>query len=199
MHRIESLPGSSPNGAPPAGSGISAADREALYRDFRPLVRSLIGRYGDDPELREELPGEIYARFCQLVADYEPGRGVPLKLYLVRTLSASVYSYARSRWQRRRRESSLELELGLNARVGSSDPAREWDEQIAMQRVLEQLPDAIVRLPLRQRQVVVWFYYEGLAFEEIAQTLEIQPATARSLLRHGIARLRQLILLAEDA
>src|SRR4051812_38246698 len=71
MQRSESLRPSSPNGAPPEVSGIGASEREDLYRDFQPLVRSLIARYGDEPEMRQDLPGEIYCRFCQLVADYD--------------------------------------------------------------------------------------------------------------------------------
>jgi RNA polymerase sigma-70 factor (ECF subfamily) len=199
MRQIESLGESSPNGTPSAGSDISAAEQEALYRDFQPLVRSLIARYGKDPEMRQELPGEIYVRFCRLVADYDPSRGVPIRCYLVRTLPASVYSFARSRWRHRRRESSLERETDLEALGDTFDPSGGWDDQMVMQQVLEQLLAAIASLPLRQRQVVIGRYYESRSFEEIAQALGIQPATARSLLRHGVARLRKLIVLTEDA
>jgi len=59
--------------------------------------------------------------------------------------------------------------------------------------VLRQLPDAIALLPLRQRQVVIWRYYEGRSFESIAETLEIQAATVRSLLRHGVNNLRRTL------
>src|SRR5262249_39254275 len=78
---------------------LTDEERDALYRDFQPLVRRLIARYGGEVEIRQDLTGEIYCRFCQLVSAYEPERGVPIKAYLVRTLTASVYSYARSRWR----------------------------------------------------------------------------------------------------
>ncbi|HEU4754896.1 MAG TPA: sigma-70 family RNA polymerase sigma factor, partial [Armatimonadota bacterium] len=62
--------------------------------------------------------------------------------------------------------------------------------ELSLEEVLRELPAAIARLPLRQRQVVIWRYYEGRSFEDIAEVLEIRPATARSILRHGLNNLR---------
>src|SRR5690349_17567564 len=85
------------------GSQFSRAEREAIYADFQPLVRRLIRQYGDTPEIREDLKGEIYCRFCDLLEAYDPNRGVNLYAYLVRMLSTSTYAYARSLWRRRQR------------------------------------------------------------------------------------------------
>src|SRR5205809_5332972 len=40
-------------------------ERESLYGDLQPLVRRLLRQYRQDPELRQDLEGEIYCRFCQ--------------------------------------------------------------------------------------------------------------------------------------
>lgn len=172
---------------------VSPQERDALYDDFQPLVRRLMSQYGTDPGVRDDLRGEIYYRFCELVAAYDPNRGIPIKPYLVRTLTASIYSYARSKWRLRQRESSLDAEADWELRPGSPNPSDEWDDQLMMRNVLGALPDAIARLPLRQRQVVIWRYYESRSYEDIAATLGIQPATARSLLRYGIRALRREI------
>jgi RNA polymerase sigma factor (sigma-70 family) len=169
----------------------ASIDRESLFRDFQPLVRRLIRQYGDTPEMRQDLSGEIYCRFCALLDAYDPTRGIPLRPYLVRQLTASVYTYARHGWRRNRREVSLDLSDGAFDSSFSEDPSREWDERLAMDQVLQSLPDTIARLPKRQRQVVVWRYYEQRSFEEIAELLQVQLATARSLLRHGLNNLRR--------
>jgi RNA polymerase sigma factor (sigma-70 family) len=65
------------------------------------------------------------------------------------------------------------------------------------QEVLSRLPALIERLPLRQRQVVVGRYYDGRSFEEMAQALEVRPATVRSLLRHGLNNLRARFVIDE--
>src|SRR5262249_32054485 len=134
---------------------------------------------------------EIYYRFCQLLDAYDPERGVPLHPYMVRQLSASVYTFARQGWRRRGREVSLDLNTGVCDSYHAFDPSRDWDNRLFTEQVAQALPEAIARLPKRQRQVVIWRYYEERSFEEIAELLGIQLATARSLLRHGLNRLRR--------
>jgi len=171
--------------------GRAKLDRESLYREFQPLVRRLIRQYGDCPELRQDLAGEIYFRFCSILEAYDPTRGIPLKPYIVRQLSASVYTFARRGWTRQRREFSYEEKAQVCEPTHREDPTREWDEKLAMEQVLQGLPDAISKLPKRQRQVVIWRYYEHRSFEDIADVLSVKTATARSLLRHGINNLRR--------
>jgi RNA polymerase sigma-70 factor (ECF subfamily) len=177
----------------PGGSALpELLDRETLFAGFQPLVRRLIRQYGEDAEMRQDLIGEIYCRFCRLVDAYDPSRGIPLRPYLVRTLTASVYTYARSYWRRQQREVSLGLGADEDA-SSLADPSLQWGRQLMMEELLAALPTAIARLPTRQRNVLIWRYYEARSFEEIAGLLQVRPATARSLLRHGIKNLRQRI------
>jgi RNA polymerase sigma factor (sigma-70 family) len=170
---------------------FTPAERESLYRELQPLVRRLTRQYGEDPELHQELPGEIYCRFCTLLDAYDPSRGVPLRPYLVRALTASVYTFARSHWRRQRREITVEADVEGNESGPSIDPTASWDRDLMTQEVLKALPAAIEKLPLRQRQVVTGRFYEARSFDDIAATLGVCPATARSLLRHGLNNLRR--------
>lgn len=172
---------------------VGTLDREALYGEFGPLVRRLIRQYGQDTELRQDLKGEIYYRFCALVDAYDPERGVPLRPYLVRQLTAAVYTYARQHWRLRRRELELEPMENVSLAERPLDPTTDWISDISLQSVAQALPTAINILPERQRKVVIWRYYEERSFNEIAALLGIQPATARSLLRHGLNTLRKHI------
>jgi RNA polymerase sigma factor (sigma-70 family) len=165
--------------------------RAALWEDMQPLVRRLVRQYGEDAELRQDLPGVIYCRFCALLEAYDPARGIPLRPYLVRQMTAATYTYVRSRWRQERRETSLDASAGALEPSTPEDPSRQWDHELSLEKVLSALPGAIACLPLRQRQVVVWRYYEARSFEEIAELLEIRPATARSILRHGLNNLRR--------
>jgi RNA polymerase sigma factor (sigma-70 family) len=171
------------------------SDRELLYADFQPLVRRMIRQYGgEDAERRKDLVGEIYCRFCTILDAYDPGRGVPLRPYLVRQLTASVYTYARQHWRSEKREVRLDSsEAGAASWEpgGMTDPTGEWDDRMHQADVLRSLPQAISKLPKRQRQVVIWRYYEQKSFEEIAETLGVRLATARSILRHGLNNLRK--------
>jgi len=175
----------------PGSEVYGDAERERLFSEFQPLVRRLIRQYGDDPELRQDLPGEIFRRFCAVLDAYDPTRGVPLRPYLVCNLSASVYTFVRSHWRRRKREVNLDPELEFHEAAVAEDATPAWDRELHNQEVLKELPDAISRLSPRQRVVVVARFYEARSFEDIAASLGVCPATARSLLRHGLNNLRR--------
>src|ERR1041385_7058749 len=85
-----------------------ASDRDALYAEFQPLIKRLIRQYGDSAEGRQDLTGEIYYKFCALHDAFDPNRGIPFRPYMVRQLTAAVYTHARHGWRRQRREISLE-------------------------------------------------------------------------------------------
>jgi RNA polymerase sigma factor (sigma-70 family) len=173
---------------------ISPEQRDALFLEFAPLMRRLLRQYAsNDPEMREDLRGELYYRFTQLCNEFDRGRGVPLRPYLVRKLTAAAYTYARQTWRRDRRELSLEVGEEMGEQGPSIDPTASWDHALAMQRVLHVLPEGISQLPTRQRRLVVARYYEQRSFEEIAESLDIRVATARSILRHGLNNLRKWI------
>jgi len=180
----------SPPAAQPAEAAtFSLPDRDALYGEFQPLVQRLIRQYGSTAEQRQDLSGEIYWRFCCLLSAYDPERGVPLRPYLVRSLTMSVYTYARSQWRRQEREVLLD-QSAETAPAASVNPTRQWDDDLEMDEMVQTLPGALAQLTPRQRNVVVWRYYEQRSFEEIAAVLQVRPATVRSLLRHGLNNLR---------
>ncbi len=176
-------------------TNVSESFIDQLYGEFQPLVRRLIRQYGDTAENRAELHGEIYSRFRAVLDAYDPSRGVPMRPYIVRQLTASVYTYSRQRWRRQAREVSLDLSYMSFESRNVEDPSREWDEQLGVEQVLNVLPNAIAKLPKRQRYVIIWRYYDHVSFEEIAARLEVQVSTARSLLRHGLTNLRKSMVL----
>jgi RNA polymerase sigma-70 factor, ECF subfamily len=180
----------------PSQSGF---DRDSLYAEFAPLVKRLLRQYGSDSEFRKDLAGEIYYRFCALVEAYDPERGVPLRPYLVRQLTTSVYTFVRSQWALQRRETHVDWSEGGNSCEPSYDPTRSWISALSERMLVESLPNAIAQLPERQRKVVCWRYFDDLPFDEIAGMLDIEPATVRSLLRHGINNLRKLMPAEEGA
>ena len=175
-----------------APSVDGGAVRDCLYREFTPLVKLLVRQYGKTDEQRQDLEGEIYWQYCGHLKAYDPSRGVPLRPYIVRLLSASVYTYARKQWKLEEREMALNQTDGDHPAL-TVDPTPTWVHNVSQQQVIASLPLSLSKLPDRQRQVVIMRYYEQRSFEEIAKFLDIKPATARSLLRHGLHNLRKHI------
>jgi RNA polymerase sigma-70 factor (sigma-E family) len=54
----------------------------------------------------------------------------------------------------------------------------------------EQMKQALLALPYRQRAAIVLRYYEDLSDSQIADVLRCRPGTVKSLLSRGIAALR---------
>ena len=169
------------------------ADRDRLYSEFTPLVRRLIRQYGRDQEMREDLTGEIYCRFCALLEAFDPSRGVPLRGYIVRQLTLATYTYARQKWRIEKRERTWEHTGDPADQSVAFDPTADWLAALAQDQLAALLPCALKKLPARQRSVVIWRYFEERSFEEIAAMLDVRPSTARSLLRHGLNALRKAL------
>jgi RNA polymerase sigma factor (sigma-70 family) len=185
-------------------SPLTEEERFRVYRDLQPLINGLIRRYGDTPELREDLRGEIFYRFCALIEEYDPERGIPLYAYLIRKLSTVTYAFARSQWRERQKREKLEVSLEGQEEFGTLIGG-EWEDlleqhvnEVDRTDLLHSLHEKISGLTERQRQVIIWRYYESFSFEEIAEKLNIKPATVRSLLRHALNNLRNQLLKARS-
>lgn len=177
---IEGCPDFDRSAAPPPAE---------LLAQFAPYCRRLIRRYGTTPELRQDLVGEIYCIIHDLIEAYDHTRGVPFSAYIFKQLRACVFSRARREWQVQSREISTcpldedwwEMQQATSESLPDQVSLREW------------LREAIGRLTERQRAVVYLRYFQGREFGDIADALQIQPATARSLLRNGINQLRVIL------
>lgn len=170
-------------------------DRDALYTEMAPLVQRLLYRYGKTPELRQDLEGEIYCRFCRLLENFDPDRGIPVRPYIVRMLQQTLFNYVRDYWRYESRVTHIELEPGTEKSIPALVSEPDLVRQLVDEELLNALPSAIAQLPERQKIVLVWRFYDGITFDEIAERLAIQPATARSLLRHALKALRRQVKL----
>jgi RNA polymerase sigma factor (sigma-70 family) len=169
-----------------------AKEREMLFGRFDPWLKRVMRRYKMTPEAREDAYGDLYCHFDELLDRYDPERGIPLLPYLYRQLGAFLYTHARSGWRRRRRELPFYSDDGAE-NIGhlTGDPTREWDDRLVMTQVGALLPHAFREIPVRQQRVITMRYCDELAYDEIAERLNIKTATARSLARHGLQSLRE--------
>jgi RNA polymerase sigma factor (sigma-70 family) len=51
----------------------------------------------------------------------------------------------------------------------------------------------LAKLPDRQRAALVMRFYEDLPEDEIARALDCRPATVRSLVHRGLARMKEIL------
>ncbi|MGH1561721.1 sigma-70 family RNA polymerase sigma factor [Mumia sp. DW29H23] len=149
-------------------------DADAFVRDHATwLVRLaylLAGSREDALDLAQETCERLWRSWSTVSSADDP------KAY-VATIMANLQ---RSRW-RRRRPVEVPYEASLHADPGEGVGFEEAD---ALRRGLDRLTD-------RQRKAIVLRYWVDLDDATIAEALGCRPATVRSLLARGIARLRE--------
>jgi RNA polymerase sigma-70 factor (ECF subfamily) len=170
--------------------GDDAALEVLVERYRRPLFGYLYRMLGDVAEA-EDIFQETFLRVVKHVARFEEGRRVKPWLYAIAgNLVKNVY---RARGHRERVSlDAPDAEAGsLSARLAAvhTPPA---DEAHARERA-EHVRAAVLKLAPLSRDALVLFYYQGLAYEEIAQTLEVPLGTVKSRIHNALAKLAGLL------
>ncbi len=112
------------------------------------------------------------------------------KAWLIRVAINSCRKVHRSAWNRHRSEedeSCLEL-LQRTATISGS-----VEEKILKKETSRMLLQAVLGLPLKYRDVIHLFYYEGLTVKEIAQITDRKEATVTSQLTRGRMLLKKVL------
>lgn len=152
--------------------GALEADFETWVRPHLATMRRLAAVL-TSPNDCDDVVQDALARAWDRWSDFDPDRGSP-RAWLVMLVAD------RSRALRRRLKlfhqlsDSAPLELGVD--VGDLD-----------------LRVAVTRLPRRQREAIVLFYYAALTIDEVAATMRISAENAKSTLSDARERLAQAL------
>ncbi len=112
----------------------------------------------------EDVTQDVFIKLCgSEVAMYEPEI---LKAWLIRVTSNLCKNELKKFWRSRITE------------IDESYPAIDSSEH-------KEVTDAVLRLPVRYRDVIYLHYYEGYKAAEIAELLGINPATVLTQMKRG--------------
>jgi RNA polymerase sigma factor (sigma-70 family) len=168
-------------------------ERNTLFTALLPEIQRLICQQVWEPDLREDLVGETYCRFNELVDAYDPHRGIPLRSYLLCYLAYWIRYCARRQRRTHAREVVVADSWIENLIPSQGDVSDSWDDALMIDKTKEDLPRAMASLPLRYRQILVLRFYEGRPFEEIAVHLNVEIPTAYAMLNKALNNLRKRI------
>jgi RNA polymerase sigma-70 factor (sigma-E family) len=128
-----------------------------------------------DRSLAEDLVQDAFVKLAGRFADLRDSGA--FEAYLRKT----VVNLARMHFRRRRVERAyLDRERREPARQATLPDVAAYEE----------MKEALLLLPHRQRAALVLRYYEDLSEAQIAEVLRCRPGTVKSLLSRGIAELR---------
>ena len=167
---------------------MAGGDREALAIIFRRhhatvyrFSRQMLGSI----EAAEDVTQDVFVALTKAAGRFDPA---------VASLSTYLYGIARNLVLQRYKRSRARIEVNIDAIAGqdeapfaiSSDPA----EAIARAQASRGLRQAILRLPVHYREVVVLCELNGLSYEDAAAIIRCPVGTVRSRL----SRARQMLI-----
>lgn len=146
--------------------------KELMFQYTEPLIR-LAYYYVKDLQAAEDIVQEVFIKFYHNQLHYEE-RG-ELKGFLTKMTINKSKDYLKS-WAYRKIQ--LQNKLFSHAGKRNLDELVKKDEQAI-------IGEAILELPLKQREVLIYFYFNEMTITEIAHILSIPEGTVKTRLRRG--------------
>jgi RNA polymerase sigma factor (sigma-70 family) len=172
---------------------LMARDEEALREVIEShgrMVHGMARRILSEPLLAEEVAQDTFLALWRRPGAFDPGRGGLLGFLLAVARNKAIDMVRREESRRRAAEAlAFEAEIGAPVVSDAGDRVEERDEVRA----------ALQRLSPIQRDAIVLAYFGGRTYREVASELGVPEGTAKTRLRDGLIRLRQLMSTPEGS
>ncbi len=160
---------------------IQNGDRPAfnqLVLKYRNRVMGIAARMLGDRGEAEELAQDVFVKVYRALGDF---RGASLfSTWLFRVTANSCLNH------RRRRRAELRISDGAaGLELAVADPSSNPHHLLEQKELRTALEKSIRSLPEEQRIVLILRDVEGLSYEAIADSLELEPGTVRSRLHRA--------------
>jgi RNA polymerase sigma-70 factor (ECF subfamily) len=161
-------------------------DEEALREaidTYGGAVYGVARRIVAEPGLAEEVAQDVFLAIWRRPGAYDPDRG-SLQGFLLGVARNKSIDLVRREESLKRTRAALESEFDATAEVAPSEIGFEDREEVR---------GALAQLSTVQREAIVLAYFGGRTYREVAVELEIPEGTAKTRLRDGLIRLRELM------
>ena len=162
------------------GVGDSSAFEE-LYDRYAGRLLALLMRLLKDHRDADDVLQETFWQVWRTAASYDAARANPVAWLLLIARSRAIDAL--------RRQSRKPLQQLSHEPSTGQDPVRDLQTLELGDRVR----NALARLGDDQRQVIQLSYYGGMSHQEIADELSIPLGTAKTRIRQGMLKLREML------
>lgn len=157
---------------------------QKLMIDHTDYLLKIAFLYVKDWQAAEDIVQDVFITFYQKSSQYE-GRS-SIKTYLTKMTINRCKDYLKS-WRFRMQVVTTRF---TNAFHLERNRVIEQDEKI-------QLADAVLKLPIKYREVIIHYYFEELLIVDIAQLLNLSENTVKTRLRKARTLLKDELKLYE--
>lgn len=160
-----------------------------LYDRHQRLVHRTALMITGDGDAAADLLQDVFLRLHRFAHHIDPDR--PLEPWLYRMTTNLSYTWVKrnQRWLRPLEEVAEWL-TGARRSYPHAGPSFQDDWQ--------EVQEAVSKLPIQQRVVVVLFYLNDLSLQEIAEILDVPVGTVKSRLHYGREELKKHLMPAQN-
>jgi RNA polymerase sigma-70 factor, ECF subfamily len=155
---------------------------QALFARHRTSVYRWLLRFVSNETLAEDLLSEVFLDVWRQAARFECRSSVSTWL-----LSIARHKALSARWRR------TEAELDEKIQATVADPADDPEVALWEKDRDELLRRALTRLSPEHRQVIDLVYYHEKSVDEVAQILDLPPATVKTRMFYARKKLAELV------
>lgn len=156
---------------------LAEQEFQNVMQDHMNYLLKLAYLYVKDWPAAEDIVQDVFLNFYQKFEQFEERSS--LKTYLTRMTINKCKDYLKS-WRYRKQILTTSF---LN-------PAKKERNRIVEQDEKLELADAVLQLPLKYREVIIYYYFEELSVLEVSQILAISDNTVKTRLRKARALLK---------
>jgi len=171
-------------------SMFRAGDAEAfgtLFDRYHTSVYNYARTILDDSVSAEDILQETFLAVARAANKYQPrGR---FRLWLMRIVRNRCLNYIQS--ERRRWAAVAEINLDI-IKPASREPCP--SDRVEINEEMRTVRRAIAELPERQREAIVLYAFEKLAYREIAEVLDMPMNTIKTLIHRARATLARTLV-----
>ena len=158
-------------------NGTHAAELERLVEQYQTAVLRTCYLYLCD---RSQAEDAVQETFLKVYKGLDSFRGESSeKTWIMKIAMNTCWSMNHSGWAR-----------FFNRRV---TPEMLPEAAVPFEEKDDELTRAVIRLPIRLREVILLYYYQGLKVNEIAEALGISQPSVSGRLKRGRERLRDIL------
>lgn len=161
---------------------------DEIYQRFAEMVYNLAYRLAGSSEEAADLTQEVFLRVFRHLGSFRGGS--TLKTWIFR-ITINHCRDRLSRW--RPLTQPIDDEVGGEEGWSLADPGRGPEELAVAADEGRRVADGLAHLPQPFREAVVLRDIEGLAYDEIAEILQVRVGTVRSRIARGRDQLRILL------
>ena len=163
----------------------AGGDRSALgeiYRRHGGPVFRLAQRILNDDRLAEEVVQDVFVKFWQDPAKFDPEKG-QLRSFLLMKGHSRSFDSLRSEWSRRNRDQVNAFDV--------SRPSYDLEREVIDLELAERVGKALATLGSDERKAITLAFFGGHTYKQVADLLGEPEGTVKSRIRNGLKSMRR--------